>query len=307
MKVLVVGHRGMLAQALIRCLQHAGLTALSQGRPGLDITQAESIQKALAALQPDLVINAAAYTSVDQAESETAQAFAVNRDGAAHVADGCQEIGIPLIHVSTDYVFDGTGRRSYREEDRPAPLGVYGESKWQGEVAVRVRLREHLIVRTAWVYSRHGHNFLQTMLRLARERTVLRVVDDQYGCPTWSWDLATALVTMGQRIVQDRDRVPWGTYHYCGAGQTTWYGFAQAIIKAAQAFEPLKVREIVPIPTTAYPTPAQRPANSVLDCAKVRTVFGIAPRPWQESVQECIQEIYTRTPTPPQCLNHGRS
>lgn len=299
MKVLVVGHRGMLAQALIRGLQRAGLTALSQGRPVLDITQAESTQKALAALQPDMVINAAAYTAVDQAESEKAQAFAVNRDGAAHVADVCHEIGVPLIHVSTDYVFDGTVRRPYREEDSPAPLGVYGESKWQGEMAVRVRHREHLIVRTAWVYSRHGHNFLQTMLRLARERTVLRVVNDQYGCPTWSWDLATALVTMCQRIIQDRRRVPWGTYHCCGASQTTWYGFAQAIIKAAQAFEPLKVREIVPIPTTAYPTPAQRPANSVLDCSKVRTVFGITPRPWQESVQDCIQEMYTSPPTPP--------
>jgi dTDP-4-dehydrorhamnose reductase len=192
--------------------------------------------------------------------------------------------------------FDGSASRPYSEEDRIAPLGIYGQSKWEGEEAVRSCLREHVIVRTAWLYGHHRQNFVKTMLRLARQRGVLRVVDDQRGCPTWSRDLAEAMAMMCQRIMQGGNLEPWGTYHFCGAGQTTWYGFAQAIFEEAQAFEPLQVREVVPIPTTAYPTPARRPAYSVLDCAKIQSVLSITPRPWRESLHDCIQEIYTCTP-----------
>jgi dTDP-4-dehydrorhamnose reductase len=289
----------MLAQALTQRLQHAGIAVVSQGRPRFDLTQAAHTRHVLGTTQPDIVVNAAAYTAVDQAEVEKDQAFAVNRDGVGHVAEACQEMGIPLIHVSTDYVFDGKARRPYREDDRPAPLSVYGDSKWQGEIVLRARHPEHLIIRTAWLYSHHGHNFVKTMLRLAREREVLRIVDDQYGCPTSSQDLAAAIVTMCQRIGQDKAAVPWGTYHFCGAAQTTWYGFAQAIIAEARTFEPLQVRELVAIPTSAYPTAVQRPAYAVLDCSKIEAVFGITPRPWRESLRACVQELYTCIPTPP--------
>ena len=278
MKVLVVGHQGMLAQSLAQCLPRAGFTTVTQGRPALDITQAETTFKVIETVQPDIVINAAAYTAVDQAESNKDEAFAVNRDGPQHLADTCQAIAIPLIHVSTDYIFDGTARIPYREDDSPAPLGAYGESKWHGEVAVRVRHPEHLIVRSAWIYSNSGSNFVKTMLRLAREREQLQVVNDQYGCPTSSWELAEALVTMCRSIQRDKTTVPWGTYHFCSAEPTTWYDFAQAIFAEARAFESLRVQEVVPIPTTDYPTPAKRPAYSVLDCAKAQAAFGLVPR-----------------------------
>jgi dTDP-4-dehydrorhamnose reductase len=299
MKVLVLGYQGMLAQELLPCLIRAGFAVVGQGRPEVDITQAASVHRAVASAQPDIVINAAAYTAVDQAESEPDVAFAVNRDGVAHLATVCRDTGIPLLHVSTDYIFDGSAARPYYEDDLVAPLGVYGQSKWEGEEAMRGCHPEHMIVRTAWLYGRHGHNFVKTILRLAREREVLRVVDDQYGCPTWSRDLAEALVHMCERIAQARDLVFWGTYHFCGAGQTTWYGFTQAILAEARAYEPLRVREVVPIPTTAYPTPAKRPAYSMLDCSKVQTLFGITPRPWRASLYDCLQELYTCTPIVP--------
>lgn len=300
MKAFVVGHHGMLARSLVPCLQRAGFTVTSQGRPALDLTHMENAPQALTTMQPDIVINAAAYTAVDRAESERGEAFAVNRDGTRYLAAFCRETGIPLIHVSTDYVFDGTARKPYLEDDPPAPLGVYGESKWEGEADLRARHPMHLIIRTAWLYSHTGRNFVTTMLRLGREREVLRVVNDQYGCPTYSRDLAEAIAVMCQRIRQDRATVPWGTYHFCSAGQITWYDFALAIFAEAQAFEQFRVREIVPIPTTDYPTPAQRPAYSVLDCSKIQTDFGIAPRPWRDSLRACVQELYTCTPTSPE-------
>lgn len=286
----MIGHQGMLAQELLPCLAGAGFAVVSRGRPEVDITKASSVRQTLADAQPDILINAAAYTAVDQAETEPDMAFAVNRDGVAHLAAACRDTGIPLLHVSTDYVFDGLASRPYCEEDRIAPLGMYGRSKWEGEEAVRRCHQEHVIVRTAWLYGRHGHNFVKTMLRLAREREVLRVVDDQYGCPTWSRELAEALVTMCHRIGQGKDFVPWGTYHFCGAGQSTWYGFARAIIEEAKAFESLCVREIMPIPTTVYPTPARRPAYSALNCSKIQSAFGITPRPWRESLHDCVCE-----------------
>ncbi len=297
MQTLVVGYSGMLAQSLLSSLQPLGLTAVSQGRPSLDITQMENVYQVLAAHKPDMVINAAAYTAVDRAEADPDQAFAVNRDGTQHLADTCREMGIPMIHVSTDYVFDGTARTPYREDDPAAPLGVYGASKWQGETALRTRHHMHLIIRTAWLYSHSGQNFVQTMLRLGREREMIRVVDDQYGCPTYSPDLAEAIATMSQRIRQDKATVPWGTYHFCNAGQITWYDFATAIFKEAQAFKRFRLREIIPIPTADYPTPAKRPAYSVLDCSKIQSDFCLSPRPWRDSLRACVQEIYTCTPT----------
>ena len=292
MTVLVIGHRGMLGQEVLSRLHRASVVAVGKGRPEVDITQTATIRQALKEIRPQVVINAAAYTAVDKAEAEPAAAFAINRYGAAHLAEACKQTGVPLIHLSTDYVFDGTATRPYHEEVPAAPLGSYGRSKWEGEEAVRSCYREHLIVRTAWLYGSGGTNFVKTILRLAREREVLRVVADQHGCPTWTRDLADALVGLCQRLTPDSKPLPWGTYHFCGAGQTTWYGFAQAIVEEARAFEKLVVQKVEPIPTAAYPTLARRPANSVLDCSKMHAAFRITPRPWRDSLHECMQECY---------------
>jgi dTDP-4-dehydrorhamnose reductase len=299
MTVLVIGHRGMLAQELLSRLQHTHCVAVGKGRPEVDITQAATIRQALADIRPHVVINAAAYTAVDKAEAEQDAALASNRDGAANLAEACKQTGVPLIHLSTDYVFDGTATCPYHEESPAAPLGSYGRSKWEGEEAVRSCYREHLIIRTAWLYGSCGTNFVKTILRLARQREVLRVVADQHGCPTWTRDLADALVDMCQRIKADKNPIPWGTYHLCSAGQTTWYEFAQAIVEEARAFEKLVVRRIEPIPTAAYPTPVRRPANSVLDCSKIQAAFRLTPRPWRESLHEFIGEFYACTSIPP--------
>jgi dTDP-4-dehydrorhamnose reductase len=290
MIVLVVGPRSMLAQELLPCLQQAGFSVVGRGRPGLDLTQKASIHTVFEEVRPDICINTAAYTAVDKAESDAAGAFAVNRDGVASLAEACRAVAIPCIHLSTDYVFPGAESRPYLEEDPTAPLGVYGRSKWEGEEALRAMHREHLIVRTAWLYGHHGTNFVKTMLRLARERQVLQVVHDQHGCPTWTRDLACALTVMCQRLAHTQDAGLWGTYHFCGAGQTTWYDFARAIFAEVPCSAALSIQRVDPIPTTAYPTPARRPAYSVLDCTKIQKVFGITPRPWRDSLHDCMQE-----------------
>ena len=290
MSVLVVGPRSMLAQELLPCLQQAGFSVVGRGRPGLDLTQKASIYAVFEEVRPDICINTAAYTAVDKAESDVAGAFAVNRDGVASLAEACRAVHIPLLHLSTDYVFPGTASRPYLEEDPTAPLGVYGRSKWEGEAAVRAMHREHLIVRTAWLYGHHGTNFVKTMLRLARERQVLQVVQDQYGCPTWTRELARALTVICQHLTRAQDAPLWGTYHFCGAGQTTWYDFSRAIFAEVRFSEELSIQRVDPIPTTAYPTPAQRPAYSVLDCSKIQRVFGITPRLWRDSLHDCMQE-----------------
>ena len=237
------------------------------------------------------MINAAAYTAVDRAESEPAQAYAVNRDGSANLADFCEQAATPLIYVSTDYVFDGSKAGPYTDDDPVAPLGVYGQSKEAGETEVRRRIQEHLIIRTAWLYGVHGHNFVKTMLRFGKERKTMRVVDDQTGCPTAAADLADAILLITDRIPSMK-KIPWGTYHYCGGGSTTWHGFAKAIFKIAEKYEALSVREVIPITSDEFPTPVKRPTNSVLDCSKIERNFGICPRPWVESLTEMIDAVY---------------
>jgi dTDP-4-dehydrorhamnose reductase len=228
---------------------------------------------------------------VEKAESEPAMAFAVNREGPANLADRCRDRRIPLIHVSTDYVFDGTKQGPYVEEDPIAPLGVYGISKAAGEAEVRQRLPEHLIVRTAWLLGIHGHNFVKTILRLGRDRETLKVVSDQRGCPTFAADLADAILEMA-RQAEIGKLVPWGTYHYCGRGETTWHAFAEAIFEIARQHEMFAVKQVMPISTAEYSTQVRRPANSVLDCSKVEKLFGIRTRPWREGLAEMIKQLY---------------
>ncbi len=289
--VLVIGCLGMLGCDLTLRLETAGMKTAGLDLPDIDITDEKGVETALEKLEPAVVINCAAYTAVDKAEEDAEAAFAVNRDGPRNLAVACRDRGSVLVHISTDYIFDGGSRRAYREDDPPGPLGVYARSKWEGEEAVRKGLEQHLIIRTAWLYGLHGPNFVKTMIRLAREREVIRVVADQWGCPTWSEDLAGAITRIVERVRTAAGTVPWGTYHYCGGGRTNWYEFAQAIIDQARRWEGLAVREVAPITTDQYPTPARRPMNSVLDCRKIERHFGVKPQPWRLSTQRFVAKL----------------
>jgi len=288
--ILIIGKDGMVAQELRECFRTTGIDVVCQGRPEVDLCKPQTIRDVLLHDPPSVIINAAAYTAVDQAETEPDLAFATNRDGVKCLAEVSHGLGIPLIHISTDYVFDGKSRRPYREEDPKAPLGVYGQSKWDGEEAVRQCHPHHIILRTAWLYSMYGKNFLKTIVARAKAGKDLRVVNDQHGCPTWAKDVASAVVVITQMIQEGKD-VLWGTYHFCGAGETTWYEFAQAIIKRAQDISPFKSGRLDPIATDGYPTLAKRPLYSVLDCSKIDQVFGIQSPSWHESMQQCVKEL----------------
>ena len=270
MKVLVIGANGQLGWELCRRGEKQSFDIVSLDLPEFDITEPSAVKKAVSQTGISLVINAAAYTAVDKAESEPELAFAVNRDGPAYLASYCTEVGIPLIHISTDYVFDGNKKGPYFETEPISPLGVYGQSKAAGETEVKGHLKEHIILRTAWLYGINGHNFVKTMLRLGREKEVLRVVADQYGCPTYAADLAEAILEIATQIGEQRDII-WGTYHYCGKGVTSWHGFAQAIFDLAKKYNSFMVKKVVHITTAEYQTQAKRPANSVLDCSLTRS------------------------------------
>ena len=287
----IIGSNGQLGWELVRRGESRGMQILALDYPEIDIRDLASIDACFDSKKIDCVINAAAYTAVDRAESEPQAAFAVNRDGPANLARRCHDRGIPLIHVSTDYVFDGTKQGAYIEEDPVAPLGVYGESKAAGEAEVRKRLPEHFILRTAWLCGVHGHNFVKTMLKLGREKDSLRVVSDQFGCPTIAADLAEAILEV-VRQAEKNQSVKWGTYHYCGAGKTSWHGFATAIFEIARQYEKFAIENVLPISTVEYPTPVKRPANSVLDCTKIERYFGIQPRPWRKSLKGMIRQLY---------------
>lgn len=287
MKFLVTGANGQVGQ----CLQDnaADVEIIALDRSGLNITDAAQVKAVLNREQPDAVINAAAYTAVDKAEEDTDAALAANVTGPANLAGVCAELKIPFLHISTDYVFDGSATRAYQETDEVSPLGAYGRTKWQGEQAVRERCDKHVILRTAWVFSEYGRNFVKTMLRLSAGRDQLKVVNDQVGCPTYAGDIASALLILAKRAVSGEP--VWGTYHYCGDVAVSWWELARqtaAHVHKAGVVE--NIPEIMGIPTEEYPTPAQRPAFSVLDTAKIESL-GIAPSPWYQRLQQVIEKL----------------
>ncbi|MFZ1642924.1 MAG: dTDP-4-dehydrorhamnose reductase [Candidatus Contendobacter sp.] len=288
MRIIVIGAKGQVGWELTRRAPLLGHEVLAWDVAELDITDAAAVDRELAASGADVVINAAAYTAVDRAEQEPELAFAVNRAGPAHLAAACNRLNIPLLHISTDYVYDGRKPGPYVEDDPVAPLGVYGRSKAEGDEAVRRLLPRHLILRVSWVFGIHGHNFVKTILRLAREREELRVVADQYGCPTYAGDIADTLLELARRTAEIDANGAWGTYHYCGEPATTWHGFASAIVEMARAREPLATRSVIAIATADYPLPSPRPVNSVLDCAKLAARFGIRPRLWRAGLDVVI-------------------
>lgn len=286
MRTVIVGTSGQLATELHRQANGVELQAPRK----VDIADEGALRALLDGARPALVINASAYTAVDRAEQERDRAFAVNAEGPRHVARWCAANGAALIHVSTDYVFDGSKAGAYVEDDALGPINVYGESKLAGEVAIREELAQHLIVRTSWVFSAHGQNFVKTIRRLAGERDELRIIADQHGRPTSAADLAGAL----WRVVRERLRgdaaVPWGTYHLANAEPTTWHGFTEAIVDL-EAQRTSRRPAVKAIPTTDYPTPAKRPANSVLDTARFEAAFGFGLRPFRAALRDVMDEL----------------
>jgi dTDP-4-dehydrorhamnose reductase len=291
MSVLVIGETGQLARSLVQRAAVRSIPLKTVGRAELDLAgDLRAIDAIIAEAHPSIVINAAAYTAVDRAETEPELAFRVNAEAVGLLGAACERAGVGIIHVSTDYVFDGDKSSPYTERDATAPLGVYGRSKLAGEEQLRAATRRHVIVRTSWVYSAFGNNFLKTMLRLGRERPQVSVVDDQIGNPTYAPHLADALLDAAGNILQDEGSEYWGTYHAAGSGETTWCGFAREIFSLAHECG-LPTPQLTPIPTSQYPTPAKRPSNSRLECTLLEQRFGIRLPDWQRGVRECLADI----------------
>lgn len=289
MRLAVTGKNGQVVSAL-QALASAELEIVALGRPELDLAQPETVLTALREAKPDIVISAAAYTAVDKAESEPDIAFAVNRDGARAVAQAASDLGIPIIHLSTDYVFDGTKATAYVESDPTGPTSIYGRSKLEGERAVSEATDNYAVLRTAWVYSEYGNNFVKTMLRLSENRDELNVVADQFGCPTSANDIATAIVTIARKLAEDSSARLRGVFHLSGTGETNWANFAKQIF-AFSAENGGKSMIVNDITTEQYPTPARRPANSQLDCSKLEEVYGIRLPSWQTSTRAVVTAL----------------
>ncbi len=288
--ILVFGGNGQLGQELKREAASRAISMRTLSRADADIADSAAVASALSRWKPDLVVNAAAYTKVDLAEANVDAARRDNETGPAVLANACAIARIPMLHVSTDYVFDGTKAGAYVESDPICPINVYGRTKAAGEDAVRRMLKRHVIVRTAWVYSDFGHNFLKTILRLAATRDELRVVADQQGSPTSAREIANAILRIAPSLL--RDEVVWGTYHFAAGGVTTWHGLASRVV-AIQAPITGRNPRVVAIPTAEYPTAAKRPANSCLDCRLFAQAFGFSPRHWYESVDATTRTLVT--------------
>jgi dTDP-4-dehydrorhamnose reductase len=285
MKLMVTGASGMTGSEIVKQARLQGHACAFYSHLELDITDASAVRAAVSREKPHVVLNAAAYTAVDAAENEPETAQKVNADGAENLAAAARDNDAAIIHISTDYVFDGTARKPYAPDDPTCPINVYGHSKLDGETAVRQSCDRHVIVRTSWVYSDTGRNFVRTMLRLATERDELKVVNDQHGSPTSAPDLAGALLVAAKRVAAD-DAVR-GTYHFCNAGITTWHDFAMAIFELRGGARP----HITAIPAADFPTPAKRPAYSALDTTTFTARFGMTPRPWRIALADILGRI----------------
>lgn len=290
MRVLITGAQGQLGHELMR-LAPPGFNTVGMGSAELDISDAEHVAVAVAKLQPQLIINAAAYTAVDKAESDIERAWAVNRDGVAHLAVAAERLSIPVLHISTDYVFAGDAREPYRECDPTGPTGVYGASKLGGELELAAKCSRHMILRTSWVFAAQGSNFVKTMLRLGGEREQLGVVADQQGCPTSAASIARALWELAMQY-RDQGSLHWGTYHFSGAPACTWHEFALEIFRQGHEHELItKIPQVRGIDSAEYPTPAKRPAWSVMDCSKLRETQGIAQSDWRLELTDVLVEL----------------
>lgn len=285
LKVLITGQHGQVSRELQQRLQPLG-ELIVLGRDQLDLANPEHIRQQVRAHRPNLIINAAAHTAVDQAESEPDMAFAINAIAPGILAEEARTLSIPLIHYSTDYVFDGSKPAPYTEADTPNPLGVYGQSKLAGEQAIAAVGGQYLILRTSWVYSNHGKNFLLTMQRLLQEKPHLRIVADQIGAPTWAGSIANSTLALIERW-QAGTAGEWGVYHLTAQGETSWFGFAEAIGEHLRK-QGKACAELEAIPSSAYPTPAKRPLNSRLDCSRLQQQWHVSQPHWQDALRECL-------------------
>jgi dTDP-4-dehydrorhamnose reductase len=300
-RILLTGINGQVGGDLLPLLQPFG-SVIGAGLPDFDFLNPQAIRRFVTDCRPHWIVNPAAYTAVDKSESEPDLAYAINAEAPRVLGEVAAELGIPVIHFSTDYVYNGSGTKAWVETDQPGPLGVYGSSKLAGDLALAGSGAAHLIFRTSWVYGSRGKNFLLTILRLAQEKQELRIVDDQYGAPTWSRDLARLVVhVMGEISRRSKEtgasaaqtlRANQGVYHAVNSGETTWYGFAREFVGIAEATRPdIQFARLVPVPSSEYPTPARRPANSRLDCTRLRQVFNFTMPPWQQSAAAVVAEV----------------
>jgi dTDP-4-dehydrorhamnose reductase len=283
MKILITGGNGQVAYDVKRLAYHHIIHAPTHQE--LSISNFSAVHDAIENFKPQIVINAAAYTQVDRAEQDSENAFAANRVGAKNLAIVCEKFHIPLLHLSTDYVFNGENKNPYIEKDSVAPINIYGESKLRGEEEIQKHCENYVILRVSGVFGVHGVNFVKTMLRLAREREELRVVSDQQTCPTSAADIAATLLALCENPRS-------GIFHYCGSTAVSWYEFAKSIIKNANQYEKLKVKNIIAIPTSDYPTPAKRPVYSVLNCEKINKNFGIQQPDLEKGLDHVISTLY---------------
>ncbi|CAA0116291.1 dTDP-4-dehydrorhamnose reductase [Zhongshania aliphaticivorans] len=294
MHILVTGANGQLGQCLADQLIKQNIPHNLLSRQDADINDTVVLEKIVVDKCVTAIINAAAYTAVDNAESEPELAKRVNEDGPMALAKLCSRFDIPLLHVSTDYVFDGNKQTPYIETDQTGPTGVYGQTKLNGEIAVQRHCPKHIILRTAWVFSEYGNNFLKTMLRLAKERDTLSVVGDQMGCPTYAGDIATALISIAQQLHavelnKSGTKALYGVYHYAGNEAVSWYGFAMAIFERAHQLGVLeRIPTVSAISAEDYPTPAKRPAYSVLNTAKIKADYGLEPSAWRMALDDLL-------------------
>ncbi|ACE62125.1 dTDP-4-dehydrorhamnose reductase [Actinobacillus pleuropneumoniae] len=283
-RFLITGAKGQVGHCLTKQLQGKA-DILAVDREELDITKRDAVFNVVREFRPDVIINAAAHTAVDRAESEVELSEAINVKGPQYLAEAANEVDAIILHISTDYVFEGTGSGEYKENDEPNPQGVYGKTKLAGEIAVQQANKKHIILRTAWVFGEHGNNFVKTMLRLGKERDVLGIVSDQFGGPTYAGDIAKALIQIANAIMGGRTDV-FGIYHFTGKPYVSWADFANAIFDEAVLQKVIEKAPLVNfISTSDYPTPAKRPANSRLDLTKIDIVFGIKPSNWQQALK----------------------
>ncbi|WP_067216966.1 dTDP-4-dehydrorhamnose reductase [Marinomonas gallaica] len=290
MRILLTGKNGQLG----RCFQDVCTSSkhelIGYGSDELDISQTGQVLSVVAEAKPDIIVNAAAYTAVDKAEDESDKAYAVNELGVKNLAQAAQRLGIPVIHVSTDYVFDGYSVEPYKPSDPTAPQGVYGASKLAGEKRLAQICTQYIVLRTAWVFSEYGNNFVKTMIRLANQRDSLSVVADQYGCPTYAGDLAQAILQLCDQY-QQTGELAWGTHHYCGDLPTSWHGFARTIFAKAEQVGLIQSKpQLTAISSAQYPTPAKRPEYSVLECSSLEEI-GVTPCLWHEVLSDCLNKL----------------
>lgn len=299
--ILLTGVNGQVGGALLPMLQRMG-AVVAPTRAELDLKDSDAIRRFVREVKPRWIVNPAAYTAVDKAEAERDAAFAINAEAVGALGEEAAKLGAPVVHFSTDYVFAGGGTTPWKEDDPTGPLGVYGASKLEGEARLAASGAPHMVFRTSWVYGATGNNFLRTILRLARDRAEMKIVADQHGAPTWSQDLARLTCHCMEQVetvaqekklsLADALGPVSGVYHAAGAGETSWFGFAERFLKLAREAEPAQsFAKLIPIPTAEYPTPAARPANSRLNCEKLRRTLGFTMPHWEESVAKVMQEL----------------